>query len=178
MINWNDYKVEDKYIYPTDLDLNVTPCVLPKNLIVKGKLTVNKKCDKLPSILKVVDLDISNSLVTRLPEDLYVENYLNMKNTLVKVFPDKLFIGNSINLINTKVKNLPRVVRELVYLFDGKDERKFLLKLFKINKKDFFLIKEQYNTLNIKIKVKRENLKENRNLRILIRSHHPSMKTL
>ena len=53
------------------------------------------------------DLDLANTPITSLPNDLQVGGSLNLKNTKITSLPDNLKVGGSLNLVNTKITSLP-----------------------------------------------------------------------
>ena len=53
------------------------------------------------------DIDISNSKITSLPDNLTVNGYLNCYNTQITSLPDNLTVNGTLNLGNTPIRSLP-----------------------------------------------------------------------
>ena len=85
--------IEDRYPeYPTPLKwklLHEPDSITEKDLIVKG------------------DLDLKNTKITQLPDNLQVGGYLSLKNTKITQLPDNLQVEGWLNLENTKITQLP-----------------------------------------------------------------------
>ena len=52
-------------------------------------------------------LDLFDTPITSLPDNLQVGGSLNIKNTDIKTLPNNLKVEGSLNLINTKITSLP-----------------------------------------------------------------------
>jgi hypothetical protein len=53
------------------------------------------------------DLNLSNTPITSLPDNLQVGGYLDLENTPITSLPDNLQVGGSLSLINTPITSLP-----------------------------------------------------------------------
>ena len=53
------------------------------------------------------DIDISNSKITSLPDNLTVNGSLNLGNTPIRSLPDNLTVGGVLNLAGSKIEVLP-----------------------------------------------------------------------
>ena len=53
------------------------------------------------------DLDLDNTKITSLPDNLKVGGYLYLSNTKITSLPDNLKVGGSLDLRNTKITSLP-----------------------------------------------------------------------
>ena len=52
-------------------------------------------------------LDLDNTEVTELPDNLSIVGYLDLENTQIKELPDNFSVGGSLYLSNTPIKELP-----------------------------------------------------------------------
>ena len=75
----------------------------------KGDLDLeNSQITKLPDNLQVGGyLDLEKSQITELPNNLTVGRYLDLDNTQITELPDNLKVGGSLNLRNTPITTLP-----------------------------------------------------------------------
>jgi hypothetical protein len=68
----------------------------------------NSKITKLPDNLTVSGwLDLSRTNIRELPDNLTVLGALNLSYTRIKKLPDNLTVGGALNLSHTKIKKLP-----------------------------------------------------------------------
>jgi hypothetical protein len=79
------------------------------NLVIKSSLDLsNTPITSLPDDLKVEDfLYLSNTKITSLPDNLQVGGYLNLHNTPITSLPDDLKVGGGLYLHNTPITSLP-----------------------------------------------------------------------
>jgi hypothetical protein len=75
----------------------------------KGNLNLrNTPITSLPDNLQVGGvLDLHNTPITSLPDNLQVGGYLDLFNTKITSLPDNLQVGGYLNLRNTKITSLP-----------------------------------------------------------------------
>jgi hypothetical protein len=75
----------------------------------KGDLNLgNTPITSLPNNLSVGGyLDLYNTKITSLPNNLNVGGYLNLINTKITSLPDNLSVGGDLDLYNTKITSLP-----------------------------------------------------------------------
>ena len=62
------------------------------------------------------DLDLSNTPITTLPQDLEVGGNLYLSNTPITTLPQGLKVGGSLDLSNTKIEELPQDLKVGGYL--------------------------------------------------------------
>ena len=76
---------------------------------VRGDLELsNTNITKLPDNLTVGgDLELSNTNITELPDNLTVGGWLDLSNTNITKLPDNLTVGGSLDLRNTNITKLP-----------------------------------------------------------------------
>ena len=92
---------------------------LPKIMEVGESLLLkNTPITELPEGIKEVygNLDISDTKVTKLNDNLVVYEHLKFANTLIKELPEGLIIGNMLNLLNTNLydySNLHKVCSKI-----------------------------------------------------------------
>jgi hypothetical protein len=75
----------------------------------KGNLNLgNTPITSLPDNLKVGgNLYLYNTKITSLPDNLQVGGYLDLRNTPITSLPDNLKVGGTLYLSNTKITSLP-----------------------------------------------------------------------
>ena len=75
----------------------------------KGNLNLyNTPISSLPDNLTVGGyLNLENTPITSLPDNLTVGGYLNLENTKITSLPDNLKVGGDLNLYNTPISSLP-----------------------------------------------------------------------
>jgi len=127
----NIYKLLDGFIYNGTLDytddkylkklpdnltikrhLNLTGTnitELPKNLSVGGSIIARKTLNlkKIHSSLKTYDLDLSESGIEELPDELILKRDLNLVKSKVKKLPSRLKIKGSLYIEKTDITELP-----------------------------------------------------------------------
>ena len=105
--------IEDRYPeYPTPLKAKLIydpESITEKDLIIKGNLDLeNSKITQLPDNLQVGGyLYLGNTPITQLPNNLQVRGNLRSANTLISQLPDNLQVGGSLDLYYTKIAQLP-----------------------------------------------------------------------
>ena len=78
-------------------DLNINP----NNYIINPDLSVEYK----------ENLNLSNTPITSLPNNLSVEGGLDLRNTLITRLPDNLSVGGYLDLSNTPITSLPKSLK-------------------------------------------------------------------
>ena len=71
------------------------------------KVAVYKQIQKYIKNGSTGDLDLSDTPITSLPDNLRVGGYLNLWNTPIKSLPDNLSVGGYLNLGYTPIESLP-----------------------------------------------------------------------
>ncbi len=66
--------------------------------------TLNNKYDE---IIVNGDLDLSETEIQSLPDNLRVEGYLYLDGTPIQSLPDNLYVGESLSLVGTEIQSLP-----------------------------------------------------------------------
>ena len=87
---------------------------LPSNLKLHGGLYLeNTRIKSLPSTLTRVpgDLNLINSAIETLPDNLKVDGWLDLRNSDIRELPKGLTVGYYLNLDNTQVSALPSDLR-------------------------------------------------------------------
>ena len=70
-------------------------------------ITVQKKVQQYIKSGSKGDLNLKNTPITSLPDNLIVGGYLDLINTPITSLPDNLQVGGSLGLANTKITSLP-----------------------------------------------------------------------
>ena len=121
-----DFKSLSKEIEPV-AKKEITPLVYKKledyikNFNPKSKWAPldlsNSEISSLPDNLKVNgDLDLRNTSITSLPKDLKVTGDINLKNTPITSLPDNFKHNSHLNLDGTSIKSLPNNLKIKGYL--------------------------------------------------------------
>ena len=94
-----------------DLGIDPNKYVINDDLSIDYKSYLdleNTNITKLPDNLTVHSfLDLSNTNITKLPDNLTVKGYLNLTNTNITELPDNLIVNDSLYLSNTNITKLP-----------------------------------------------------------------------
>jgi len=94
-----------------DLDVSPDDYTIDDKLNIKvgGYLDLrNTPITSLPDNLTVRRfLDLANTPITSLPDNLSVGGWLDLRNSQITSLPDNLSVGKSLDLINTKITSLP-----------------------------------------------------------------------
>ena len=83
------------------------------SIIVEGDLDLrNTQITYLPDNLTIEgSLDLQNTQITKLPDNLTVEGNLYLKNTPITKLPDNLTVKGNLWIKNTKIKSLPDTLK-------------------------------------------------------------------
>jgi hypothetical protein len=85
------------------------------NIIFNGSLDLQAmNVAELPknNIMTVTGyLDLSNTKITELPDNLRVGGYLNLRGTKIKKLPENLTVGGNLYLEGTSIVKLPRSLK-------------------------------------------------------------------
>ena len=91
-------KSSDKYVINDDFSIDYK----------SDLFLVNTNITKLPNNLTVNGwLDLRNTNITKLPDNLTVHGYLNLTNINITKLPDNLTVNGSLILTNTNITELP-----------------------------------------------------------------------
>ena len=82
---------------------------LPKNLKVGGLLNLEgSEIQKLPDNLNVGSLDVGDTPIKELPNNITFYRSLDLHDTKVEKLPDNLLINGNLNIYRTPIKELPK----------------------------------------------------------------------
>ena len=96
---WFEEWVPDvEYVINSDLSIEV-----------EGRLNLrDTPITSLPDNLSVEGyLSLKNTKITSLPDNLSVGRWLSLRNTPITSLPDNLSVGGHLNLLNTQITSLP-----------------------------------------------------------------------
>jgi hypothetical protein len=88
----------------------------PEERNKRYKIAILKKIKSYINNGSVGDLDLSNTPITSLPNNLRVGGNLFLNNTPISSLPDNLHVGGIFSLVNTKISSLPDNLRVGGYL--------------------------------------------------------------
>jgi hypothetical protein len=71
------------------------------------KIAIHKQILQYIKDGSIGDLDLRNTPITELPDNLTVGRYLDLSNTQITKLPDNLTVGGSLDLKNTQITKLP-----------------------------------------------------------------------
>jgi hypothetical protein len=97
------------YDYPVLYKLLNELPLSDEDLIIDGDLDLNNtKITSLPDNLHVGGfLDLSDTNITSLPDNLHVEGNLSLSHTKITSLPNNLHVGGHLYVFNTKITSLP-----------------------------------------------------------------------
>jgi len=105
--------IEDRYPeYPTPFKAKLIyypESITEKDLIVKGDLDLhNTKITQLPDNLQVEgSLNLRGTKITQLPDNLKVKRSLDISKTPITKFPNNIQVGEAIHASDTPITSLP-----------------------------------------------------------------------